>query len=243
MDNEPRNEAGVIILFTLAMNKLGFSGVGKAQGKFPDCIARRRGKRLMIEFEYKSKHFITHGHLEELGRKKCTIVCWEDNWQNPPRNISIISLSRELGLSNRVRLTHVQDEDDIRFLDKTRRKKFPWSMPAGTRKGDLLLVWRSGPKQSKFYDILQALQDATPKRHFSGWGECKIICHLKNPVTLKDIRNHRELGNSPMVRSAFFMGSNKELTPYWAWLYQLILERNPYASRIFKDFAPGKFTI
>ena len=197
----------------------------------------------MIEFEYKSKHFVTHGHLEELGKKKCTIVCWEDNWQNPPRNISIISLSRKLGLSNRVRLAHVQDEDDIRFLDKTRRKRFPWSMPAGTRKGDLLLVWRSGPKQSKFYDILQALQDATPKRHFSGWGECKIICHLKNPVTLKDIRNHRELGNSPMVRSAFFMGSNKELTPYWTWLYQLILERNPYASRIFKDFAPGKFTI
>jgi hypothetical protein len=243
MDNEPRNEAGVIILFTLKMKDLGFSGVVKAQGKFPDCIARRRGKRLMIEFEYKSKHFVLHGHLKELKRKKCTIVCWEDNWQNPPRNISIISLSRELGLSNRVRLTHAQDKGDIRLLDKTRRKSMPWSMPAGTRKGDLLLVWRSGARQSKFQDILEALENATPKYGYSGWGKCRIIYHLRNPVTLQDIKNHNVLGRSPMVESAFFMGSNKELTPYWTWLYQLVVDRNPEIQRVLRGFAPGVFTI
>ena len=243
MDNEPRNEAGVIILFTLAMNRLGFSGVVEAQGNFPDCIARRRGKRLMVEFEYKSKHFITHGHLEKLGKKKCTIVCWEDNWQKPPRNISIISLSRELGLSNRVRLAHAKNEDNIRFLDQTRKKTTTWSMPAGTRKGDLVIVWRSGPKQSKFYDIFQALEDAAPKHGYSGYGNCKIICHLKNPITMKDIRDHKELGRSPMIKSAFFMGSNKELTPYWTWLYQLVVERNPEVKRGLKGFAPGVFTI
>jgi len=243
MDYEPRNESGVIVLFTLVMKRLGFSGVVEAQGKFPDCIARRRGKRVMIEFEHKSKNFIPHRHLKELRSRKCTIVCWEDNWQNPPANISVISLSRELGLSNRVRLAHAKHEDNIRFLDKTRKKTTTWSMPAGTRKGDLIIVWRSGPKQSKFYDIFKSLEDASQKHGFSGYGNCKIICHLKNPITMQDIRNHKELGKSPMVKSAFFMGSNKELTPYWTWLYQLILERNPELRRALKDFAPGVFTI
>jgi hypothetical protein len=116
-------------------------------------------------------------------------------------------------------------------------------MPAGTRKGDLLLVWRSGPKQSKFYDIFEALENATPKYGYAGWANCRIVCHLRNPVTLQDIRNHNVLGKSAMVKSAFFMGSNKELTPYWTWLYQLILDRNPYAARNLRDFVPGKFTI
>jgi hypothetical protein len=243
LDNEPRNEAGVIILFTLKMKDLGFSGIVEAQGKFLDCIARQRGKSVRIEFEYKSKSFITHGHLDELGRRKCTVVCWEDNWQNPPRNISVISLSRELGLSNRIRLTHVQDKEDIQFLDTMRRKTCSWSMPAGTKKGDLLLVWRSGPRQSKFQEILEALENATPKYGYLGWGKCRIIYHLRNPVTLQDIRNHNVLGRSPMVKSAFFMGSNKELTPYWTWLYQLVVDRNPETRRALRGFAPGVFTI
>jgi hypothetical protein len=243
LDYEPKNEAGVIILFTLTMKRLGFSGIIEAKKKFPDCIARKHANSVPIEFEYKSKHFVTHGHLEELGKKKCTIVCWEDNWQNPPKNISIISLSRELGLASRVRLTHAQHKDDIRFLDQTRRKRFPWSMPAGTKKGDLLLVWRSGSKQSKFYDILEALGNATPKHGYAGWANCRVVCHLRNPVTLQDIRNHNVLGRSAMVKTAFFMGSNKELTPYWTWLYQLVVDRNPEVQRVLRDFAPGVFTI
>src|SRR4030042_6141100 len=98
MDNEPRNEAGVIILFTLKMKQLGFSGVVQTQGRFPDCVARRRGEKVILDFEYKSRAFKTHGHLNDIGRRKCTIICWEDNWQNPPKYMEIISLSRELGL-------------------------------------------------------------------------------------------------------------------------------------------------
>lgn len=243
MDNEPRNEAGVIILFTLRMKQLHFSGIVRTQGRFPDCVARRRGENVNLEFEYKSKTFKAHGHLKKLGQRKCTVVCWGDNWQNPPKNIKIISLSRELGLSNRVRLTHAKQERSIRFLDTSPKKTCDWSMPAGTRKGDLLIVWRSGRNQSRFQDIFQALGDATPKYGFSGWGKCRIISHLRNPVTMQDIRNHKELGKSPMVKSAFFMGSNKELTPYWTWLYQLTVERNPEVRRVLKRFSPGVFTI
>jgi len=97
MDYEPRNEAGVIILFTLVMKQLGFSGVIKTQGNFPDCTARRKGKNVILEFEYKSRTFEAHGHLRELGKKKCTVICWEDNWQTPPTNIRWVGVGpREL---------------------------------------------------------------------------------------------------------------------------------------------------
>ena len=104
MDYEPRNEAGVIILFSLVMKQLGFSGIIQAQGNFPDCIARKRGRSVPVEFEFKAKTFLAHNHDRDLKRGKCTVICWEDNWPNPPKNIEIISLSKKLGLSNRVRL-------------------------------------------------------------------------------------------------------------------------------------------
>jgi len=243
MDYEPRNEAGVIILFTLVMRRLGFSGVVETQGKFPDCVARRRGKSVILEFEYKSRAFEAHSHLDELGKKKCTIVCWEDNWQTPPKKITIISLKKELGLSNRIRLTHAKHPDDILSLNTTRRKTCEWSMPSGARKGDLLVVWRCGPKQSRFQDLFRALEDAKRKHGYPGWGKCRVVCHLKNPITIQDIKRHQELSKSPMVRPFFFMGPNKELTPYWTWLYQLIIERNPHFNSALKPFSPGIFTI
>jgi hypothetical protein len=243
MDYEPKNEAGVIILFTLTMRRLGFSGVIEAKRKFPDCIARKYGKRVPIEFEYRSKNFLAHKHDKTLGRKRCTIVCWEDNWADPPKNITILCLSKELGISNRIRLTFGKQPEHLSFLDKSKRKTFGWSMPASTKKGDLLLVWRAGKGQSRFKDILLVLKDAKPTKEFPGYGKCRIVCHLENAITLDDLRRHTELGSSAMVRSSFFLGANKELTPYWPYLYQLILDRNPGLQKILKIFTPGKFTI
>ena len=243
LDYEPKNEAGVIILFTLTMKRLGFSGIIEAKRKFPDCIARKHGKSVPIEFEYKSKNFLIHKHHKELGRKPCTIVCWEDNWPGPPSNISILSLSKELGVSNRVRLTFAKQPDHLAFLDSLRRKTCDWSMPVSTKEGDLLLVWRAGKGQSRFQDILEALENARTKGRYPGYGKCRILCHFEKAITLDDLRRHRELGNSAMVRSSFFLGPNKELTSYWPYLYQLILDRNPGLQKILKPFTPGKFTI
>jgi hypothetical protein len=244
MDYEPRNEAGVIMLFTLMMKELNFLGVIEAQQGFPDCIARKRGgKDVLVEFEYKSKTFLAHGHDKELKRRKCTIICWEDNYEKPPKNIEIISLARELGVSNRVRLAHAKDKEDIEFLEKTRKKTVPWSMPKNTKKGDLILIWKAGPRQSRFQDIFQALENASPKFGYPGFGKCKIISHLRVPITLNDIRNHRELGRTSLAKPLFYKSLNNELTPYWAWLYQLIVDKNPSLKRSLKTFIPGVFTI
>ncbi len=62
---------------------------------FPDCIARRqiavdRWEELRIEFEYKSRAFVTHKHNPS---EVDIIVCWKHNWSECPEQIEVIELS------------------------------------------------------------------------------------------------------------------------------------------------------
>jgi hypothetical protein len=225
------------------MRELGFSGVIKAQGNFPDCIARKHGDQVWIEFEYKAKSFVTHRHLESLKRKKCTIVCWEDNWQNPPKNVKIISLQRELNLSKRVRLAHAKRKEHFEELDNVKKRNLWWSMPQAARKGDIIIVWRAGRGQSHFKDILLASEHSIPKFGFKGYGKCKRICQLKNPITLDDIRNNSKLADLSISKSGFFTGPNKDLTPFWSQLYCMIIAKNKSFERIIKKYRPGHYTM
>lgn len=59
----PRNELGVVYLFSHIAKKLGIKSVDEIRPQFPDCIAYRkigsREKKIRIEFEFKSKKFKT----------------------------------------------------------------------------------------------------------------------------------------------------------------------------------------
>ena len=90
---EPTNEQGVVFIFGKINEELGII-VEAVKTGFPDC----EGKRLIdknknfwepvsIEFEYKSKNFLYHGH----DISKCdVIVCWIHDWQDCP--IEVIEL-------------------------------------------------------------------------------------------------------------------------------------------------------
>ncbi|HZI56110.1 MAG TPA: hypothetical protein VFF39_05015 [Verrucomicrobiae bacterium] len=84
----PINEAGVIFLFGVKAEELGFI-VMRLQAEFPDCEAMRRveGGRcqpVRIEFEFESRNFLKHMH-EASG---CDlIVCWEHNWPECPLEV------------------------------------------------------------------------------------------------------------------------------------------------------------
>ena len=56
---EPRNEAGVILLFGQYAPELGFQ-ILDAQTDYPDCRARYRSRTVRIEFEYRSRNFQHH---------------------------------------------------------------------------------------------------------------------------------------------------------------------------------------
>jgi hypothetical protein len=83
----PINEQGVVFLFGMVSKELGFV-VESVHNPFTDCIAkrlfdarRRLWREVRIEFEYKSRHFLAHGHQDT----DCDlIVCWENNWPDCP---------------------------------------------------------------------------------------------------------------------------------------------------------------
>jgi Homing endonuclease associated repeat len=83
----PINESGVVFLFGMVAQELGYV-VESIRPGFPDCEAKRRvsksgdtWERVRIEFEFASRTFLTHGH----NVAHCdVIVCWEDNWHDCP---------------------------------------------------------------------------------------------------------------------------------------------------------------
>ena len=100
MTNAPVNELGVVLLFGMLAAGLGFQ-VESAQGRFPDCEAKRevvpgKWQRQRIEFEYESKNFLLHGH----DPKNCDVlVCWRHNWKDCPEEIEVIEMCRLFGQS------------------------------------------------------------------------------------------------------------------------------------------------
>jgi len=92
---EPVNEMGVMVLFSMLAQQLGFV-IESVQGGFPDCEAKievepGRWQHFRIEFEYESFQFKKHGH----DPSQCDlIVCWRHNWKNCPPNIQVLELSK-----------------------------------------------------------------------------------------------------------------------------------------------------
>jgi len=91
LGHAPINEQGVVFLFGILCESLGFY-VEAVKQSFPDCIAKRRiGKkraeeweRVRIEFEFASSDFKRHRH----NPKGCDlIVCWVDDWKDCPLEV------------------------------------------------------------------------------------------------------------------------------------------------------------
>jgi hypothetical protein len=84
----PTNEAGVLYLFGVMSERLGFY-VLLVQTAFPDCqamrvVAENRLQPVKIELEYQSLNFLKHMH----DLKGCDmIVCWEHNWPECPLEV------------------------------------------------------------------------------------------------------------------------------------------------------------
>ena len=94
MRHEPVNEQGVVLLFGMMAEELGYA-VESVQAGFPDCEAKRRvgpsaWQRVHIEFEFESRNFLLHGHP---WRGCDVIVCWRHNWEDCPKQIEVVELS------------------------------------------------------------------------------------------------------------------------------------------------------
>jgi hypothetical protein len=98
MAYEPVNVMGVMVLFSMLAQQLGFV-IEAVQSGFPDCEAKievepGRWQHFRIEFEYESLQFKKHGH----DPSQCDlIVCWRHNWKNCPPHIQVLELSKLVG--------------------------------------------------------------------------------------------------------------------------------------------------
>jgi hypothetical protein len=89
----PVNEAGVVFLFGVLAERMGFI-VTRMQTEFPDCeamweVEENRWQRVLIEFEFESRNFLRHIH--EASRCDM-IICWEHNWAECP--LVVVELKR-----------------------------------------------------------------------------------------------------------------------------------------------------
>jgi len=87
----PINEQGVVFLFGKVSRDLKIE-IEEIQQGFPDAIGRVKTSRgwvkRTIEFEFKSSNY------DHLPKKCDIIICWEDDWQERPKEIEVIELKR-----------------------------------------------------------------------------------------------------------------------------------------------------
>ncbi len=105
----PINEQGVVFLFGMVSDELGYI-VEAVHATFPDCEAKRRidqrnerWQRVRIEFEFRSRNSRDHGH----DPNACdVIVCWKHNWPECP--IEVVELQKVIdNLDRRDRYAYV----------------------------------------------------------------------------------------------------------------------------------------
>jgi len=234
----PHNELGVVFLFAHLAKRWRLRIETIRQG-FPDCIAYQkvggREKRIRIEFEYKARNFKTHRH----SASKCDwVVCWENNWADPPRNLRIIELRREYGLGFNVWAVPVEA---FRAEWLHGGSRWSWSVPPQGHEGDLLIFYVKRPEKSLRF-VYRLTSDAKKKKadwkkgmdHFAG---VQKVYEMRSPIFLEDLKSDRVLSTAPFVRGNF-QGRNRA-TEYWPYLYRLILRRNPTAARPLSKYDPA----
>jgi len=83
----PINEQGVVFLFGKIHDEIGIK-VEAVRTDFPDVTIRRFNGRAWVseraEFEYRSSHFLQHGH--DLD-KADIIICWINDWPDCPLEV------------------------------------------------------------------------------------------------------------------------------------------------------------
>jgi hypothetical protein len=237
MHYAPRNEQGVVFLFSdyAKKNRIRIEEIRTA---FPDCIAYQKTaggeKRVRIEFEYRAKNFLTHGHTSS----ECDwIVCWENNWPSAPEHLRIIELRVDYGLGHCVWMMPVESAEDKKELD--RKNKTDWSVPATAHKGDLILFYYRLPdKFVKCIFKVDSNVEHKPASWFDGEKDYQAVIRkvawLECPLHLSEMQNDKILATAGFVRGN--LQGRRNVSAHRDHLLSLILKRNPRLNRILTPF-------
>jgi len=246
LEYAPTNEQGVVYLFSqLAKSRYGIR-VESVQTGFPDCTAVRAGKRVSIEFEYRSKNFRTHGHKSEGCQ---IIVCWIHDWPACPPGIEVIELRRQYGLGFNVWMQAVAGE--YSELLSTTAEETDWSVASEASPGDLIVFYHSSPRKyaGDIFVITEDVKHTTAAGWKKGtglksegdyWSYIKPVAHLKCPIHLSEFREHPVMSTCGYVRRS--MIGRFRMTPFWPSLHRMILDRNPGLKKSLSKFGMDRLT-
>ena len=82
----------IIFIFGRLYDFFNFDYISFERKGLDAFVRTLKGDTMSLEFEVFSKSFM-RDHLKDIKKdEKVLIVCWEDNWMNPPENIDIIEL-------------------------------------------------------------------------------------------------------------------------------------------------------
>jgi hypothetical protein len=236
----PENEQGVVAIFAaIAKARLGMT-IELIRTGYPDCEVVRRGKRVRVEFELRSRGFKTHLKPDPTVKNCDAIVCWIHDWPAVPDHLEVIELRRMFGMGQNVWVQPYEPK----MADRMARKKINgWSVPASAGKGDFLLLYRSKPDH-RIEHVLRVSSQPYEDDHWRNLGRSAIYANfhrvgdLPTPVPLGTLKRDRTLRHAPFVANDF--AGPQQIGAWWPALRELIVALNPANESVLRD-CPGDF--
>jgi hypothetical protein len=128
-----------------------------------------------------------------------------------------------------------EDGDDAEYLDPTRGNDANgwWTCHERTRRGDLILLWRTTPRKDICY-LIQAASDAysiADDRYAArrGWNygcDYQVLYKFQNPVGIQDLHDDPHFHDWPAYRARFQRRVFRISPEYWRKLSDLASEKN-----------------
>jgi len=232
MQYAPEGELGVVYLFSKLQKELGYANIIRLGDSFPDCEALRNGgKRIQIEFEFRSKNFLNQHHdLREVNE----IICWEDNWPSEKRSllkkhrVAIIELRKFLGLGRNIWFHVIRKPYQESYMDFLLHGPKTGSLPChkSAKKGDLLLDYFGAPlSYLKGIELLTSDAYPTKSKTFKYRAGFRRFAVLKSEIHIDKMRSDKSLVGAFFLRQGGLIGSPR-VTEYWPQLSELILNLN-----------------
>lgn len=244
----PENELGVVLLFGKLHRRLDFPEIDEIAPSFPDCWAyqntRSGTRKVWIEFEFRSHSFKLHiKRLRSLKPKRGIVVCWEHDWLGAEKYARVIELKSYVGRGKRVwiQCTNPQFQGGLDDAPKRRKAEWEWTVNPRARRGDLVLMYRSGTRWDarshgvdetllqSIANIYEVTSRPQPEKRWGQQAYVRQLARLRQPLRLEHLRDDMHIGSASWLRAQ--LRGRPDVTADWWRLRHLILEMNPELQR------------
>jgi len=201
----PENELGVVLLFGKIHRELGFPEIDVIGADFPDCWAyqktTRGTRRIMIEFEFKTRSFKKHVKKHErelrlLKPRRGIVICWEHHWPYVEKYADVIELKTAVGFGKRVwiQCTNPKYQGGLDDAPMRLKMQWEWTVSYRARPNDIVLMYRCGTKwEARRYGVDETLLQSIANiyevtslpekdKEFGRYAHVRQVARLREPL-------------------------------------------------------------